>query len=64
MSALHKTFGSVQIKSLDEEKRTFTGIASTPNQDRAKDVMVPKVQILKYLCLCYFTMTQQKQLVR
>ena len=42
MSALHKTFGSVQIKSLDEEKRTFTGIASTPNQDRAKDVMVPK----------------------
>ena len=42
MSALHKTFGSVQIKSLDEEKRTFIGIASTPNQDRAKDVMVPK----------------------
>lgn len=41
MSALHKTFGSVQIKSLDEEKRTFKGIASTPNQDRAKDVMVP-----------------------
>ena len=42
MSALHKTFGSVEIKSLDEQKRTFKGIASTPNQDRAKDVMVPK----------------------
>ena len=42
MSALHKTFGSVEIKSLDEQKRTFKGVASTPNQDRAKDVMVPK----------------------
>ena len=42
MSALHKTFGSVEIKSLDEQKRTFKGIASTPKQDRAKDVMVPK----------------------
>lgn len=42
MSALHKTFGSVEIKSLDEQKRTFKGIASTPNQDRAKDVMVLK----------------------
>lgn len=42
MSALHKTFGSVEIKSLDEQKRTFKGIASTPNQDRVKDVMVPK----------------------
>lgn len=42
MSALHKTFGSVEIKSIDAEKRTFKGIASTPNPDRVKDVMVPK----------------------
>ena len=42
MSALHKSFGSFEIKSIDEEKRTFTGTASTPNQDRSKDIMVPK----------------------
>lgn len=41
MSALHKSFGSFEIKSVDEEKRTFKGIASTPNQDRSKDIMVP-----------------------
>lgn len=41
MSALHKSFGSFEIKSVDEEKRIFKGIASTPNQDRAKDIMVP-----------------------
>lgn len=40
--ALHKSFGSFQIKSFDEEKRTFKGVASTPNQDRAKDIMVPE----------------------
>lgn len=42
MTALQKTFGAFEIKSVDDEKRTFTGIASTPNQDRAKDIMVPK----------------------
>ena len=41
MSALHKTF-DFEMKNFDETKRTFRGIASTPNQDRAKDVMVPK----------------------
>lgn len=41
MPALKKSFGSFEIKSTDEEKRTFKGVASTPNQDRAKDVMVP-----------------------
>lgn len=41
MTALHKSFGSFEIKSADEEKRTFKGIASTPKQDRAKDIMVP-----------------------
>ncbi len=41
MTALHKSFGSFEIKSVDEEKRTFKGVASTPNQDRAKDIMVP-----------------------
>ena len=41
MPALHKSFGSFEIKAINEEKRTFTGVASTPNQDRAKDIMVP-----------------------
>lgn len=41
MTALHKSFGSFEIKAVDEEKRTFKGVASTPNQDRAKDIMVP-----------------------
>ncbi len=42
MTALHKSFGSFEIKSVDEEKRTFKGVASTPNQDRSKDIMIPK----------------------
>ncbi|HGH3611548.1 TPA: HK97 family phage prohead protease [Acinetobacter baumannii] len=42
MTALHKSFGSFEIKAVDEEKRTFTGVASTPNQDRSKDIMIPK----------------------
>lgn len=41
MTALHKSFGSFEIKAVDDEKRTFKGIASTPNQDRSKDIMVP-----------------------
>ncbi|MEG8265817.1 hypothetical protein MKS78_18775 [Acinetobacter baumannii] len=41
MPALQKSFGSFEIKSTNEEKRTFKGIASTPNADRAKDIMVP-----------------------
>lgn len=42
MTALHKSFGSFEIKAVDEQKRTFTGVASTPNQDRSKDIMIPK----------------------
>ncbi|WP_151676111.1 HK97 family phage prohead protease [Acinetobacter soli] len=42
MTALHKSFGSFEIKAVDEEKRTFKGVASTPNQDRSKDIMIPK----------------------
>ncbi|MFW1748781.1 HK97 family phage prohead protease [Acinetobacter guillouiae] len=41
MPALHKSFGSFEIKAVDDEKRTFKGVASTPNQDRSKDIMVP-----------------------
>ena len=38
---MQKSFGDFVIKSLDEEKRIFKGIASTPTQDRSKDVMMP-----------------------
>ena len=38
---MKKSFGDFVIKSLDEDKRIFKGIASTPSQDRSKDVMVP-----------------------
>lgn len=36
-----KSFGNFEIKEINEEKRTFKGVASTPNPDRVKDVMVP-----------------------
>ena len=52
MTALQKSFGSFEIKSTDEEKRTFKGIASTPNADRAKDIMVPSGA--KFELLCHF----------
>lgn len=39
---MNKSFGSFEIKEVNEEKRTFKGIASTPSQDRSKDVMIPK----------------------
>ena len=41
MSALVKNFSSFEIKSFDEQTRTFKGTASTANPDRVKDIMVP-----------------------
>ena len=40
-SQMKKALGAFIVKELNEEKRTFRGVASTPNQDRAKDIMVP-----------------------
>ncbi|HCQ9559809.1 TPA: HK97 family phage prohead protease [Acinetobacter baumannii] len=42
MPALQKTFSSFEIKSVNEEKRTFRGVATTSDPDRAKDIMVPE----------------------
>ena len=42
MPASQKSFGSFEIKSTDEEKRTFRGVATTSDPDRAKDIMVPE----------------------
>ena len=39
---MKKSFGNFQVKEVNAEKRTFKGIASTPNPDRVKDVMVPE----------------------
>lgn len=35
-------YGTFAIKNVDEGKREFTGIASTPEPDRVNDVMVPE----------------------
>lgn len=35
-------YSTILIKAIDEDKREFTGIASTPSPDRVDDIMVPK----------------------
>lgn len=35
-------YSTMVIKAVDEDKREFTGIASTPEPDRVNDVMIPK----------------------
>jgi len=35
-------YSTMVIKAIDEDKREFTGIASTPEPDRINDVMIPK----------------------
>lgn len=35
-----KSFDNFEVKELIEEKRTFRGIATTPTQDRVKDILV------------------------
>lgn len=35
-------YSTMVIKAVDEDKREFTGIASTPEPDRINDVMIPK----------------------
>ncbi|HEI8439803.1 TPA: HK97 family phage prohead protease [Acinetobacter baumannii] len=36
----NKAYSVLQVKAFDEEKRVFTGIASTPTPDKAKDVLI------------------------
>jgi HK97 family phage major capsid protein/HK97 family phage prohead protease len=38
----HRAYSTITIKTFDEAKRTFTGIASTPTPDRMGDVVEPK----------------------
>lgn len=37
----HKAYSLLTVKSIDEEKRIITGIASTPTADRVKDIVEP-----------------------
>lgn len=41
MTILRKSFDSFTLEDVDEENRTFTGVATTVNQDRVKDIVVP-----------------------
>lgn len=40
-------YSTMVIKAIDEDKREFTGIASTPEPDRVNDVMIPKGAVFK-----------------
>jgi HK97 family phage prohead protease len=39
---MNRAYSVLEIKAVDEQKRTFTGIASTPSTDRMGDVVEPK----------------------
>lgn len=39
---MNRAYALLEIKSLDEEARTFRGIATTPEVDRFGDVLVPQ----------------------
>lgn len=38
---MNRAYSTLQIKALDEETGTITGIASTPSPDRMDDIVVP-----------------------
>jgi HK97 family phage prohead protease len=39
---MNRAYSTLEIKAVDGEKRTFTGIATTPTTDRMGDVVEPK----------------------
>ena len=41
MTVLHRAYSLLSIKSFDDSKRTFSGIATTPTTDRMGDVVEP-----------------------
>jgi HK97 family phage major capsid protein/HK97 family phage prohead protease len=42
MPMLHRAYSLISIKSIDEDERIITGIATTPSPDRMGDVVEPK----------------------
>lgn len=43
----NRAYSLMKIKAVDEESRTITGIASTPNTDRMGDIVLPKGAVFK-----------------
>ena len=39
---MNRAYSILEIKSVDEEKRKFTGVATTPSTDRVGDIVEPK----------------------
>lgn len=39
---MQRAYSTLQVKAIDEDKRTLTGIASTPSTDRMGDIVDPK----------------------
>jgi HK97 family phage prohead protease len=44
---MNRAYAVLEIKSVDEEKRTFRGIATTPSTDRMGDIVEPKGAVFK-----------------
>ena len=44
---LHRAYSTIEIKSVDDDLRVITGIASTPTPDRMGDIVDPKGAIFK-----------------
>lgn len=44
---MDRAYAVLEIKAVDEEKRTFRGIATTPSTDRMGDIVDPKGAVFK-----------------
>lgn len=44
---LERAYSALSLKALDEKRRTFTGIATTPSTDRMGDIVEPKGAVFK-----------------
>ncbi len=44
---MYRAFSTLEIKGLDEDSGTLTGIASTPSPDRMDDIVMPKGAVFK-----------------
>jgi HK97 family phage prohead protease len=40
--SMHRAYAVMTVKAMDEKKRTFTGVATTPSTDRMGDIVEPK----------------------
>lgn len=45
--AMNRAYAVLQIKAVDEEARTFEGIATTPTADRMGDIVEPRGAVFK-----------------